>query len=59
MGFIIVSRNPRTQRLIVVTDDNDEDPAEFATESEALAVSQAVPICVAWGYQVVEVDGLQ
>jgi anti-anti-sigma regulatory factor len=56
MGYIIVSRNPRTQRLIVITGEDEDQVAEFGTESEASAVAMAVPVCEAWGYEVVEVS---
>ena len=55
MGFILVSRNPRTKLLVVITEDDNDAPAEFETESEANAVAMAVPVCEAWGYQVLEV----
>lgn len=56
MGYILVARNPRTKLLVVVTRENDDSgPAEFATESEAIAVAMAVPVCEAWGYQALEV----
>lgn len=57
MGYILVTRNPRTKSLVVITRDDSDAPAEFATESEANAVAMAVPVCEAWGYQAVEVDG--
>lgn len=56
MGFILVSRNPRSKRLIVITGEDGDGPAEFATESEANAVAMAVPVCEAWGYQALEVS---
>jgi hypothetical protein len=56
MGYILVTRNPRTHKLVIVTGDDDETVAEFATESEATAVAMAVPVCEAWGYEAVEVN---
>lgn len=56
MGYIIVSRNPRTHRLLVVTGEDESEVAEFGTESEANAVAMAVPVCEAWGYEVLEVS---
>lgn len=55
MGWIIVVRNPRNQKLIAITNDERDDLAEFATEGEANAVAMAVPVCEAWGFQAVEV----
>ena len=56
MSYILVSRNPRTHKLIVITGDDDDTVAEFATESDAAAVAMAVPICEAWGYEAIEVN---
>lgn len=56
MGWIVVSRNPRTKTLVIVTGDDNETPAEFETESDACAVALAVPICSAWGFEAVEVS---
>jgi hypothetical protein len=55
MSYIIVTRNPHTRRLVVVTGEDAETIAEFETESDANAVAMAVPICEAWGYEAVEV----
>ncbi len=56
MSYIIVSRNPRNKKLVIITGEDEETVAEFATESEACAVAMAVPVCEAWGYQAVEVS---
>ncbi len=57
MGWIIISRNPRTQKLIAITSSEERDDiAEFGTESEAKAVAMAVPLCEAWGFEAVEVS---
>ena len=58
MGYILVTRNPRTQKLIVITGEDDETAAEFETESDANAVALAVPVCTAWGYQAIEIPDL-
>lgn len=55
MGWIIVVRNPRNQKLVAITNDNGDDLVEFGTEDEANAVAMAVPICEAWGFQAVEI----
>lgn len=55
MTFILVTRNPRTKQLIVITGEDQENAAEFQTESEANAVAMAVPLCEAWGFEAVEV----
>jgi hypothetical protein len=56
MGWIITTRNPKTKKLVIITDgDEADDFAEFSTEGEANAVAMAVPLCEAWGYNAVEV----
>jgi hypothetical protein len=56
MGWIITTRNPRTKKLVIITDGNDPDDfAEFHTEGDAAACAIAVPLCAAWGYETVEV----
>lgn len=57
MGFIIVARNPRNRKLIVVTEGAEHDAVtELSTEGEAHKVAKYVVVCKAWGYQVLEVD---
>lgn len=55
MGWIIVTRNPRTRKLIVVTEDDCETVAEFATEAAASDAAIGVPVCRAWNYEAIEV----
>ena len=55
MGYIIVTRNPRSKKLVIITGEDAETVAEFETESDANAVAMTVPICEAWGHQTVEV----
>lgn len=55
MSYILVTRNPTTKRLVVVTGEDDYSVAEFDTEGEARAVAMAVPVCEAWGYEALEV----
>jgi hypothetical protein len=55
MTFILVTRNPRTRQLIAITGEDQENLAEFPTESEARAVAMALPLCEAWGFEAVEV----
>jgi len=56
MSYILLTRNPRTKKLIAVLDQDNETIAEFETESDANAVAMAVPICEAWGYQTAEIQ---
>lgn len=55
MSFIIVTRNPRTKNLVIVTDGEDNVPAECATEAEAIESAHNTTICKAWGYDIIEV----
>lgn len=57
MSYIIVTRNPRNNRIVVISDgdDNDPDPAVFKTYSEAISAADRVPVIVAgWPYTIVE-----
>jgi Mg-chelatase subunit ChlD len=54
MSYIVVSRNPRTNKLVIVTDGDDNVPAEFGTEDEAAEAASNTTICKAWGYDVIE-----
>lgn len=55
-NYIIATRNPRTQKLVLVTNDDGETVAEFESESEAKNAADKTTICKAWGYEVVEVS---
>lgn len=56
MTYILVTRNPRSKKLIPILGEDNETIAEFETEGDAGAVAMAVPICEAWGYQALEVS---
>lgn len=57
MSYIILTRNPSNNKVIVLNDgDERETVSEFKTESEANRVAQLTPVCSAWGYQIVEAD---
>lgn len=56
MSYIIVSRNPRANKLVIVTDGDDDVPAEFKTEEEAIEAAHNTTICKAWSYQILEVQ---
>lgn len=56
MSYILVTRNPRSKRLVIITDDPGTDiPTEFKTHVEAEACAAGQKICTAWGYEVLEV----
>ncbi len=54
MTYILVTRNPRSKKLVPILGEDNETIAEFETESDAAAVAMAVPICEAWGYHTLE-----
>jgi len=59
VSYIIVCRNPATKKLVMVTDNSDDDPtqpAEFETEEKAYDAAQAIACCRAWGAEIVPVD---
>lgn len=55
MSYILVSRNPVANKLVIVTDGEDNIPAEFESEEEAIDAAHNTTICRAWGYDIVEV----
>ena len=65
VSYIIVTRNPTSQRLMVIQEgaqfpDGTDDTviAEFATEDEAYDRAETLPICRAWGAEIVPLGGL-
>lgn len=55
MSYIILSRNPSVGKLVIVTDGDDNVPAEFKSEEKAIEAAHNTTICKAWGYEIVEV----
>lgn len=56
MSYILLTRNPRVKKLVIVTDGDDNVPAEFESWDEARAAADNTTICKAWGYEIIEVD---
>lgn len=56
MSFIIVTRNPKTKRLVVIADGDDERPAEFDSYESAIRAAIDTPVCQAWSYQIIAID---
>jgi hypothetical protein len=54
-SYIIAIRNPRTNKLVLVTND-DETVCEFESERDAMIAADNTSICKAWGYEVIEVS---
>ena len=55
-NYIISTRNPRTAKLILITEEDSELVAEFDTEHDAIRAACHIPICQAWGYELIEVS---
>lgn len=56
MSFIIITRNPGNNKLLVITNEPGEDsPAEFINVIHANIAANDIPICRAWGHEVIEV----
>lgn len=55
MSYIILTRNPRSKKLIPVVNDDGQTVAEFKSEAEALDAASDTTVCRAWGYDVIEV----
>lgn len=57
MGFVILTRNPTSRKLIAIIDSDDEYAvAEFKTESDAIKAAHNTTVCKAWGYKILEVE---
>lgn len=54
-NYILATRNPFTKRLVLVTEDDGENVAEFESEQEAMDAADNTTICKAWGYELVEI----
>lgn len=55
MSFILATRNPSNDKLVILTEENG-DPTEFKTEDEAEAAAQTLKMFWAWGHMVVEIE---
>jgi hypothetical protein len=55
MTFIITTRNPKSKKLLIITNEDDDYAAEFETEPEAMEAAHETTLCKAWGCEVVEV----
>lgn len=56
VSYIIVCRNPSNNKLIVITEDDGETPAEFETEEAAYAAAEGTSVCRSWGAEIVPID---
>lgn len=56
MSYILLARNPRTNKLVIVTDGEDNVPVEFQDREEAIDAAANTMITKAWGYEIAEID---
>lgn len=56
MGFVLITRNPRTNKAIAIVNADDDLISEFPTEAAATEAANNTTACKAWGYQIVEID---
>ena len=60
MSKIIITRHVNGGLTAVVYSNNGDDPndpiMEFESYTEALTVAATNPICIAWGYEIVDVN---
>ena len=52
MTYIITTRNPSNNKLIIISDD--DAPAEFTTYRRVRFEAEGIAICQAWGYDILE-----
>ncbi len=55
MSCIVLTKNPGTDGVIAITDEDGEIKV-FDTCDEAEDMAQMQTMCVAWGYQIVELE---
>jgi len=53
--YIVVMRNPRTNKLFALQDGDDDSLLEFESEESAYDAAQDNNVCVAWGAEIVPV----
>lgn len=58
MSFIVMTRNPITEKIIVMFEDEAGNVAEFETKEEAIRAGNAMPIFKTWGVYTMEIGGL-
>lgn len=57
MSYIIIIKNPRTKKHLVIREDEESDYVmEYETEDEALDATRKMPICNAWSYDIIEIE---
>lgn len=54
--WIIVTRNPHNNRLLIIGESGEDSPQEFSSEGDANQAAETVTACRAWGYEALEVN---
>ena len=54
MTYIILTRDPRTKKLLAIDNPDQETVAEFPSEEMARDAAGTVPICRAWGFRIID-----
>jgi hypothetical protein len=52
--WVILVRNPRSDKVFVIHRDEDDDAMVYGSRSEAEQAARELPVCRAWPYRVVE-----
>jgi hypothetical protein len=55
-SYIIVTRNPSNNKVLVMLDEDAEYAMEFATYPEAQSAAEVLSVLRAWGHQILEVE---
>jgi hypothetical protein len=59
VSFIILTRNPGTRKLLIISLEPGSDaPSEYETEDEAFTQAAHIAVCDAWGFEIVELTKL-
>jgi len=54
ISYLIVCRNPKSKKLVIISDG--DDPHEYESEDAAYSAAQDIAICRAWGAEIVPVE---
>ena len=54
-SYIIATREPKTQKLMIIADD-EGNAAEFKTKDQAWKAAGNTTVCKAWGAEIMRVE---